>query len=62
MVLFKSCPRCQTGDLVETEDMYGHYRQCIQCSATTELPRARRVPQDVLRAQGSIERRKEVGA
>lgn len=31
MILFKACPRCQTGDLSLAEDIYGKYLQCIQC-------------------------------
>ena len=31
MILFKACPRCQTGDLSLAEDMYGKYIQCFQC-------------------------------
>lgn len=32
MISLKSCPRCQ-GDLVEREDSFGRYRQCVQCGA-----------------------------
>lgn len=56
MVLFKSCPRCQAGDLVEAEDMYGRYRRCVQCSDTTDMPREQ-APRDVRRAQLSIDER-----
>ncbi len=31
MILFKSCPRCTTGDLGLTEDIYGNYMQCFHC-------------------------------
>jgi Zn ribbon nucleic-acid-binding protein len=31
MILFKACPRCQTGDLSLSEDIYGEYVQCVQC-------------------------------
>lgn len=31
MIMFKACPRCQTGDLTLAEDIYGKYLQCIQC-------------------------------
>lgn len=31
MIMFKACPRCQTGDLSLAVDIYGKYVQCIQC-------------------------------
>ena len=35
IIYFKSCPRCQ-GDLYIGEDMYGRYRECLQCGYQTE--------------------------
>jgi hypothetical protein len=32
MFWFKSCPKCETGDLYEGQDQYGRYIACIQCS------------------------------
>ncbi len=37
MMLLKACQRCG-GDLLETEDMYGSYHQCIQCGHLVDLP------------------------
>jgi uncharacterized protein (DUF983 family) len=31
MIWFKACPRCKLGDLYLNEDIYGKYRQCLQC-------------------------------
>lgn len=61
MVLFKSCPRCQTGDLVEKDDMYGVYVQCLQCGYVRDVPR-QQAPRDVQHARDSIDRCKKVGA
>ena len=36
MVEFKACPRC-TGDLKLTRDMYGDYRECLQCGYTKDI-------------------------
>mgnify|MGYP000548356235 CR=1 FL=1 len=30
MLEIKSCPRC-LGDLLTNRDMYGDYKQCLQC-------------------------------
>ena len=39
MLQLKACPRCE-GDLHTNRDMYGSYRQCIQCGYMRDLPRA----------------------
>ena len=31
MIWFKSCPRCETGDIVREQDQYGLYTRCLQC-------------------------------
>ncbi|MCY3543235.1 MAG: hypothetical protein OXI16_15315 [Chloroflexota bacterium] len=36
MVEFKACPRC-AGDLKLTRDMYGDYRECLQCGYTKDI-------------------------
>ena len=38
MILFKSCPKCMTGDLIKAQDMFGAYVQCIQCGFMKDLP------------------------
>ena len=36
MMLFKSCPRCQ-GDMHVNRDMYGEYRECLQCGLMQDI-------------------------
>jgi hypothetical protein len=31
MLCLKCCPRCETGALYESKDMYGSYMACLQC-------------------------------
>jgi hypothetical protein len=31
MLWLKCCPRCNSGDLYESRDMYGSYVACLQC-------------------------------
>ena len=38
MLWLKSCPRCHHGDLVLGSDLWGWYRQCLQCSYLEDLP------------------------
>ena len=38
MILFKSCPKCTTGDLIKSRDMFGDYVECIQCGFMKDLP------------------------
>lgn len=40
MVLFKSCPKCETGDLMKSEDMFGEYVECLQCGFVKDLSNA----------------------
>jgi Zn ribbon nucleic-acid-binding protein len=42
VILFKSCPKCGTGDLVRTSDLFGAYVECVQCGFTRDI--ARRKP------------------
>lgn len=37
MIWFKACPRCHQGDLVFNDDIYGVYKQCLQCGHIVEL-------------------------
>lgn len=36
MIYFKSCPRC-SGDVYESQDMYGYFLTCWQCGHTEDL-------------------------
>ena len=38
MILFKSCPRCSTGDLIEARDGFGRYVECMQCGYIKDIP------------------------
>jgi ssDNA-binding Zn-finger/Zn-ribbon topoisomerase 1 len=54
MMRFKSCPKCQTGDMVLDRDTYGSYMRCLQCGflryqalpTVLEKPRVRKLPVD----------------
>lgn len=37
MFWYKSCPKCHTGDLALEQDIYGWYRQCVQCGYLEEI-------------------------
>ena len=39
MIIFKACVRCQ-GDIHLKEDEHGKFFDCLQCGATTDLPRS----------------------
>ena len=36
MLYLKACPRCK-GDMHSTRDMYGSYRECLQCGHMTDI-------------------------
>ena len=36
VVSLKSCPRC-VGDLHTNRDMYGHYKECLQCGYMLDI-------------------------
>jgi hypothetical protein len=36
MMELKACPRCY-GDMRVSNDLYGDYKQCLQCGNTVEL-------------------------
>ena len=37
MVWLKSCPKCQTGDLLLARDRYGTHVDCVQCGYTKDV-------------------------
>ena len=38
VIHFKECPRCR-GDLHSAEDMYGAYKECLQCGHVEDIQR-----------------------
>lgn len=36
MIFFRSCPKCR-GDIQLTQDVYGTFKECIQCGFILEL-------------------------
>ena len=42
MIFFKSCPKCG-GDMHINSDIYGHYKQCLNCGMMKDIasPRTR---------------------
>ena len=36
MLEFKACPRCR-GDLHENRDIYGTYKECLQCGYMADM-------------------------
>ena len=38
MLELKACVRCR-GDMHLTGDLYGEYKQCLQCGHVVDLPR-----------------------
>jgi DNA-directed RNA polymerase subunit M/transcription elongation factor TFIIS len=36
MLKLKACPRCK-GDLHASKDLYGEYRQCLQCGYVQDI-------------------------
>ncbi len=38
MMYFKACPRCK-GDLYTNSDLYGEYKECLQCGYIEEIAR-----------------------
>ena len=42
MLELRACPRCK-GDLHTNRDMYGSYRQCLQCGYMHDIPNTDRI-------------------
>ena len=38
MLYFRSCPRCK-GDMHVNRDMYGTYKECLQCGNMIDIER-----------------------
>ncbi len=39
MLFFKSCPRCK-GDIHFNQDIYGRYKECLQCGFMEDVQTA----------------------
>ena len=39
MLFFKSCPRCK-GDIHVNQDIYGRYKECLQCGFMEDVQTA----------------------
>ena len=51
MVQFRACPRCQ-GDLNVRRDMWGEYRQCLQCGFSQDIQPEPKMGFDWVKARG----------
>jgi hypothetical protein len=38
MLYFKSCPRCLTGTVEHSNDLYSEYIQCLMCGFMHDVP------------------------
>ena len=38
MLYFRSCPRCLTGTVEHTNDLYSEYIQCLMCGFMHDVP------------------------
>ncbi len=50
MIYLKACPKCQ-GDMSVAQDMYGHYRQCVQCGCLIDLQKESSVKAELIEAE-----------
>ena len=60
MVLFKACPRCQ-GDMHTNGDIYGDYKECLQCGLIMDIEKPSR-NSALLAAAAKTKSRKKVAA
>jgi len=54
VLYLKACPRCK-GDLAENVDMYGPYRECLQCGYMVDLEdatTAKKVEEKLISTEG----------
>jgi hypothetical protein len=42
MLSLKTCPRCR-GDILTNRDMYGEYRECLQCGYMVDISKPSRL-------------------
>ena len=38
MLYFKSCPKCKTGTVEHTNDLFTQYVQCLNCGLLRDVP------------------------
>ena len=60
MLYFKACPRCR-GDMHGASDMYGPYKECLQCGHVVDLEK-KNVLMDAILREGFSHTRKEKAA
>ena len=48
MLLFKACAKCH-GDMQVSGDLYGDYKQCLQCGLIVDIERADDVLAEMVR-------------
>ena len=47
MVHLKDCPRCR-GDMYIERDIYGAYKECLQCGYMIDLPKPSKIINEAL--------------
>ncbi|MBM3934309.1 MAG: hypothetical protein FJ319_08420 [SAR202 cluster bacterium] len=40
MLIYKACPRC-SGDMTTNGDIYGDYKECLQCGLMQDIEKKR---------------------
>ena len=53
MIYFKACPRCR-GDMTPSEDLYGHYLECLQCGYESEVQQSSKRPKKTPEAKERV--------
>ncbi|MCH7746024.1 MAG: hypothetical protein IIC84_08130 [Chloroflexi bacterium] len=54
MVHLKDCPRCR-GDMYTERDIYGTYKECLQCGHMIDLPKPGKIISEALIAEAKKE-------
>ena len=51
-MFFKSCPRCETGDVILERDFYGRHLDCLQCGYMKDIDRDHEAYATIAELQG----------